>query len=313
MPNTFYYILSSNPSKRAETFFHLLISKTARKLLTKFYNPLRTFNLDGTKLLMPLSHDLPLNRRIFPQFNTALARLAAAMAQKYPAMTVIDIGANIGDTVAVLRKTVACPILCVEGNERFLCCFRKNANQFTDVELEEAFVGPADESSQYVVESAGGGTARLEKTSGAGVVMRSMSQILQHHPRFHDTKFFKVDTDGFDTKIILSELEFFKRAKPAIYLEYDPYLYRNAGVDSFSLFESLRQIGYRSAMIFENWGDYLLTADLSNQTLMEDIHSYYFGRRGLRYCDICVFHQDDQDVAVASRMGELEFAARNRE
>lgn len=311
MPNTFSYVMSTNPSGRLETYFHLFVGKAFRGLLTKVWNPLITYDLDGTKLLLPLSHDLPLFRRIFPQYNTALARIAAILAAKYPAMTIIDIGANVGDTVAVLRKTVGCPILCVEGDESFLRIFKKNAAQFVDVELVESFVGPSA-GEQFTV-ATGGGTSKLQKASGGGgVAMRPLGEIVRQHPRFGQAKLIKIDTDGFDTKIIESELELLARTKAAVFLEYDPNLLAKIGVDGFSVFESLRGIGYRSAIVFENWGDYLLTADLDNRPLLQDIHSYYTGRRTLRYCDICVFHADDEDLARKAREVELAFAAASR-
>lgn len=36
--------------------------------------------------------------------------------QKYPDLSLIDIGTNVGDTVAIVRQDAHYPILCVEGS-----------------------------------------------------------------------------------------------------------------------------------------------------------------------------------------------------
>jgi hypothetical protein len=41
---------------------------------------------------------------------------------KYPNLTMIDVGANVGDSIAIVRVDV--PILCVEGEDHFFGCSR---------------------------------------------------------------------------------------------------------------------------------------------------------------------------------------------
>jgi hypothetical protein len=112
--------------------------------------------------------------------------------------------------------------------------------------------------------------------------------------------------------ILRSELELLSRLKPVIFMEYDPYFQARIGEDGLAALEALRGIGYRAAIVFESWGDYLLCADLGNRSLLEDLHSYYSGRKSLRYCDICLFHEQDHDLARQVRLNELQFAAQTR-
>lgn len=60
-------------------------------------------------------------------------------------------------------------------------------------------------------------------------------------------------------------------------------------------------------LVYENNGDFLLTADLADKRLLEDIDHFYTGRAGQRYCDVCVFHADDDDLLNWIRETELRF------
>ena len=77
------------------------------------------------------------------------------------------------------------------------------------------------------------------------------------------------------------------------------------------LLRRLQDLGYRHAIFYENTGEYLLTAELSQQSVLEDIHDLYRGRGTDRYADICVFHDEDTDLCHTVRRAEIEhFRAR---
>ena len=78
-----------------------------------------TFEIDGYLLYLPLSHRLPQHRLATPGYSSNLGRLAQIVQSKYPDLTLVDVGANVGDSVAIVRRRIHCPILCVEGEERF--------------------------------------------------------------------------------------------------------------------------------------------------------------------------------------------------
>jgi hypothetical protein len=48
--------------------------------------------------------------------------------------------------------------------------------------------------------------------------------VLLRKPILVNSKMLKIDTDGFDTLILKSAVDFLKRAKPIIFFEYDPFL-----------------------------------------------------------------------------------------
>ncbi len=279
-----------------------------RNLFIRLDNPLIHYNLDGTKISLPLSHDLPFNRKTFPQYSANVARIARHVVEKYDNMTFVDIGANIGDTVAILRNPAHFPILCIEGDEHFFNILKMNVTHLQDVEIENIFVGNFTGLFTGNIERMKG-TARLVQNSSEShkFNMQTLTDILKRHPRFFNSKMIKADTDGFDCLILKSESELLSRIKPVLFFEYDPYLFGLYNDDGYKIFESLQSIGYQFALFYENNGDYLLGTDIGNTALIEDIHQFYSDRMGKRYCDVCVFHKEDSDLWEKVRLSEIQF------
>jgi hypothetical protein len=51
-----------------------------------------------------------------PGANDLLGTLSLCVAKKYPGLSVIDIGANVGDTVAVIKTAIDVPVIGIEGD-----------------------------------------------------------------------------------------------------------------------------------------------------------------------------------------------------
>lgn len=283
------------------------IRKTAITLLD---DPLVVYELDGSNLVLPFSHDLPIARSNHPLYSTNIGRISAALKKKYGSLRMVDVGANVGDTVAIVRNLSKFPILCIDGNERFFSILESNAKQWEDVELERSFVGKdTAEIAGRIDTRAGTAHITSDVSTTETIKTRRLSDILNSHPNFRQAKLIKIDTDGFDTLIIRSEKNLLERLKPVIFFEYDPFLFSKAHDDGFEVFEILREIGYVAALFFENTGEYLIEIELQNARQLLDLHSFYAGSRSARYCDICVFSDDDRDVLDAVRLGEQSLAA----
>jgi FkbM family methyltransferase len=206
----------------------------------------------------------------------------------------------------LLREATQQPVLCIDGDTGFFDYLRQNAASWNNITLVKSFVG--DKDGTVIGEMAsGGGTGHLAEGSSnhAAIKLTRLSTLVRDHPGFACSKLIKLDTDGYDCRIIRSELDMIASAKPVLFFEYDPHFLDQAGDDGFKVFAALRSVGYRRVVIYENTGDYLLTADLNDALLLEDIHRFYVGRGGQRYCDICAFHENDDDIAVEFRRAEL--------
>jgi FkbM family methyltransferase len=293
---------ASLPSKATDAFLRL-IRHAAVSLLN---DPCVTYQLDGSVLSIPLSHELPFIRARYPHYSTNIARIASALKTKYPNLTMVDIGANVGDTVAIVRRLSYFPILCIDGDPNFFSLLQANSKSWNGIFLDNSFVGETTSSMAGRVEIAGG-TGHLvpDFSSSSMIETRRLSTILAEFPDFAAPTLIKIDTDGFDTRIIKCENLLLHELKPVVFFEYDPYFFGKNDDDGFSVFSRLAAAGYVSALFFENTGEFLIRADLDDVQLLEDLHHFYTGRNGKRYCDICVFTAEDIDVLEQVRVAEL--------
>ncbi len=132
------------------------------------------------------------------------------------------------------------------------------------------------------------------------------------YPQFIHTKMIKIDTDGYDLIILRGALKYLETSKPVLFFEYDPYFLQQQDDNGLSIFPILQKIGYQDIIIYDNIGALLLSCNVSDNKILEEIHAYYSGRGGKMYCDLCVFHKEDKDVFEFSRIEELNYFRRLR-
>ena len=215
----------------------------------------------------------------------------------------IDIGANVGDTATIVKSKADIPILCIEGEKNFIALLHRNTKNFQNIFIEESFVGDENFIKGNYIYSKGSGKI-VESENQSGIYFKTLQQILSDYPEFLKSKLLKIDTDGFDCRIIKNEIGLLTETKPVIFFEYDPFLHNKSKDDGLSVFDLLLKAGYSTALFYENTGDYLLTTELDNKNLIADLHYYFSGRKTELYCDIAVFHKEDSDLA--NRLREIE-------
>jgi FkbM family methyltransferase len=272
------------------------------------HDPLVTYQIGQINLQMALSHQLPYFRREFPQYSSNIGRIGAAVQRKYPNLSLIDIGANVGDTVAIVRQDAHYPILCIEGSAAYLPLLHRNVDHLGDVEIEAAFVGGASGPVAASVQTADG-TAHLA-TGGLDqgtISLSSLDEVLVRHPTFGTAKLIKSDTDGMDCQIIAGAADHLASARPALFFEYDPDLTARSGATAIHVFDVLKATGYRYALVYENTGELMLLLELQDKRLLSDLDAFFSGRNGGRYADICAFHATDSDLALSVHKTEAEF------
>jgi FkbM family methyltransferase len=303
----YYQVLNAS----YETQFNRLKANIFTRLfykIIKLSDPLISYEIAGFNLLIPFSHQLPFILKTYPLYSSNLARLAKYVKQKYEHLKFIDVGANIGDSIALLRKEAEFPILCIEGDEQFLSVLEKNATLFAEVDIVKAYLGECSNTIRGTTIKQGG-TAHLStnKVGDNIIEVKKLSDVLKDYPSFWQSKMIKVDTDGFDCKILRGAADFLKSAKPIIFFEYDPFFLAEQGDDGTSIFKDLSNYGYKNLLIYDNFGDLMLSVNINNSRILEELHLYFSGRLGHRYCDICVFHTEDSDLFEIAREREIQF------
>jgi FkbM family methyltransferase len=281
----------------------------ARRAMIGAGDPVVRYVLDGSALLIPLSHLLPQIRRNYPDYSRNVGRIAAHVFGAHPEGRMVDVGANIGDTVAIVRAAgVRAPIVCVEGEPGFLRVLEANlaGPLGKDVSIERCFAGESEGEIAGAVQT-NQGTASIVGGAGAAIRVRTIDAIAAGGP---PVRLLKIDTDGFDAKVIRGSAGVIARDRPAIFLEYDPDFMARVGDDGREVLRLLGRAGYGPVIAYDNHGRYLLHADAANESLWNDLHTYYTGRGGEAYMDLCAVHASDASIADAIVRDELAINSR---
>jgi FkbM family methyltransferase len=279
----------------------------ANSLFRRLWKPKPQYAQIGRhRIRLAVDSRWPHYRKKFQLYDAALGPIAAVVHAKYPALHAIDIGANVGDTAALIRESAEIPILCIEGDPVLLPILAENAARLgPDVVIEPSFVGP--EGAAVNLQSAtdlGRNASLVNAADSRGPIkLRTLAAILADHPEFRSAKLLKTDTEGFDFDILRQSLDFIEQSKPLIHFEYDPHFHPDqprAGLDAIA---ALIATGYSDFIYYDNFGNLLLHATAANTTLFADLDSYLASnqRHGIAvyYFDVCAIHREDASLAAA--------------
>ena len=240
-------------------------------------------------------------------YSRNLARLAKYIEHKYPTYHIIDVGANIGDTAALVRSAgVSQHIHSFEGEPTYFKLLQTNLEQFENVSAYEAFLGETSET-QTIATEVSMGTARLSQQSNRQIVVQKLSDIAGKH-QISNVKLLKTDTDGFDFKILRGSFDLIQRDKPVLFFEYDATYLEEQGEDGTAMFKQLRELGYHKVMYYDNFGKFLICVTTQDVALIQQLYNYMRKQEGaFPYYDVAVFHADDDELADRVVAQETEF------
>lgn len=278
------------------TIYNKLVSKilaVIKKVIIAFYDPTVTYNYLDYPFKIPLSHDLPFPTKNFPTYNKNLTVIAKLVSEKYPSSTVIDVGANIGDSVANIRQGNKLPVLAVEGNKKFLSLLKINTFQFEEITIAPFFIG--EEGSRATPTNYLGSS--YLSLSEEGESLQSLDAVIDTYPYFKNTKLLKTDTDGFDTKVIRSSTRLLDEQRPVLFFEYDPYFLAKQGEVGLEIFAFLNHYGYESVILFDNIGRLVSRLSLTNDMNTLRYLDRYFNQHSEHFLDICAVTSQDNDIA----------------
>ena len=229
--------------------------RNLKKIIKRFFFRIRDIRylVGDYNILIPSTHTLPINQIKYKNYDKKIGSIVAIVEKFSGAASLIDIGANVGDTAAMMRTFSSSTIYCIEGDTFFLKYLRRNIEIIPDVKIFDSFVGVENMKIDYVVER-NGGTARLKVSKGAQSKCKfiGLSEIvLEVH---NQIGLVKIDTDGFDFDIILGNKIFFETNLPAIYFEYDIGFNENSFKDSLDTILFLENLNY-NFIVYDNYGN----------------------------------------------------------
>jgi FkbM family methyltransferase len=275
----------------------------------------KEYEIGRYKIVLPDDHALDRYQSVWRRYDTALGHIAKIVIQKYPATTAIDIGANVGDSAALIQKYQEMPVLCVEGNPAFLEYLRHNAGIIGNTEIAEYFVGTDGESVDIDRIRNVSGTASIVQALGSNndsiIKTKSLEKILEEYSHFQNSKLLKIDTDGFDFEIIQASIDVVSNMKPIIYFEYDISFTPTGEDDALQALGMLCEVGYKKFIVYDNFGNYLISLSEQDYEKFIDLNAYLLSNRlksgtsVVYYFDICAFTNEDVDLYEKHRFQEI--------
>jgi FkbM family methyltransferase len=235
----------------------------------------------------------------FPEHGTHLVRLAQAIQNQYKQLQIIDIGANFGDTVAMfLTDNSDYRVICIEGDKPTFTLLSKNFSNNPHVFLHNIFLGEKDTRVQ-INSNKVGGSLRLSDTSQSKSILEivTLDSFIDKNPIYQNTKLLKIDTDGYDNRILRGARKYILHTHPILFFEYDKKYLADNNENGLDIFNYLKELGYSSILFYDNVGRFILSVDISNANLIESMDRYISDRKGMiSYFDIVAFHSTDSEI-----------------
>lgn len=221
-----------------------LLAGAALKLIPSSPGDLQV-ELWGRPLLFPAAHHVPFIVGNNPFWSMPLVHCLAALPGER--LTVVDVGANIGDSVAILEShhPGRLDFICVEANPEWVPYLKVNTAGLP-VEIIQSFVG---EGQSLVVKPTAPGSAGSQ-INQSGEPSRTLDEICNGR----HVDLIKIDTDGFDFPVLRSAARILSSQRPALFFEWDPSSWREQGESLQCVFTWLSQFGYDDFCFFSDGG-----------------------------------------------------------
>jgi FkbM family methyltransferase len=206
--------------------------------------------------------------------------------------SIIDIGANIGDTLASIYLETNNEIFCIEPSSYFMKYLSKNVevienNNDKKVKIINRFIGSGSLNTTLVHKD--GSTATQQFSENDTIVSVTLDELFFNKQR---VDFIKSDIDGFDYDAILSGKQLIKENLPIIFFENQ--IDFNEQISGYqNMYKMLEEIGYNNFVIFDNFGN-ILFEDVTLKKLLDLNYYLYslkkgYSTRTVYYFDILAY------------------------
>lgn len=248
-------------------------------------------------MVLPWSHRLPDYAKWGPLYGQNLVELARLLAQSDP-LTVLDIGANVGDSALQILHAVDGKVLCVEGDTAYLEFLHRNVDADDRIDVVEALLAVDGEAGGGGGKTAvrTGGTTRFTDGQAADAMPTVLpAELRQRFPAFDRLRLVKSDTDGYDVTLVPAIAATWADAPPVLFFEYDPYLTKLAGNDPDLVWTQLAASGYTDVAVWDHGGSPLArTTTTAVREPAQRLGAQRSDRpRSRTYWDVAVVHASD--------------------
>lgn len=217
----------------------------------------RLYQIGKYRIYLDFTHKLPIYQKQYPYYDKFLPLLVKNLPKN---SLVIDIGANVGDTLAAMvSANNKLRYFCIEADRHFFILLKKNIDLINrqekklNIKALEYLVGKNIKS----VSLKGNSSTKTIVKEGT-INSQPLSKILKDEnipPKF--ISLIKTDVDGYDYDVIRSTFDSLEN-KPYIFFECQ-YDYKSQLSQFKKLFKELQKLGYYNFVFFDNYGQFITT------------------------------------------------------
>jgi FkbM family methyltransferase len=251
---------------------------------------------------LPADHDLPTYQKNHQQYDRFLPVLVRRI---FSPGTVIDVGANVGDTLAfMIDANTQLAYVCVEPDLEFFGLLQKNIERILAV-CSGAKIETINSLAGKSVQNVGlvGSAGTKHAVVGAGTQASVTIDEMLRDRNLPTVRLLKSDVDGFDFDVLNSAEGLLQSARPILFFECQ-YLLDFQRDEYMATIEKLHDLGYANWCVFDNFGALMVqTADISViRQLIDYVWRQNFGKstRTIHYFDLLAWVSEDDQVVSAA-------------
>ena len=242
----------------------------------------------GKKIVFPMHHDLVYLTSLLPLYNVPLRQLAKTIRDHERHLGFIDIGANIGDGIALVDPQPDDRIWLIEGSKEYLPYLKENSKGLANVKIIEAYLAEEAKvtAGAEIIENA---TARIDMAAKGSIVFETLDNIFASLPQgVSMPNLLKIDVEGHEPKIFRGGLRFLQQARPVIFMEWHQKLLKKEAFDPMILIDLLTNLGYTKYVVYDNTGYLLGFYGANERSHFSHLSEYARAKDGF-YFDVAAF------------------------
>lgn len=267
-------------------------------LVNLLHDPSCVMRVHGRELQMPLSHLLPHYQHANPFYDSLPGRLASFIASRGDGLICIDVGANIGDTVAAMFQGTG-RYLAIEPIQKYSRYLRNNWSHMENVTIVEAVCSSSTATRAFQIVEKLGTASMVFGGDASSTSAQPLDNIITALTEFGQPNVIKIDTDGHDFEVISGAKTVIARCRPAVLFECDAFGNSTYVEDCLKTLNFFRTAGYRSFLVYDNYGYLMGKHELDHLSHFKDLLLYQLTSH-FHYFDILVMKDEDIDMFLGN-------------
>ncbi len=277
-----------------------------RRFLLKLTDPDIIARIDGFLFRTPFSSNIVLFQFDSPLYDAVLPRLARLMHAARGGLVMVDVGANVGAVTYRASRDTPGHFLCIEANPRFKASLTHNLAQIP--KSRARFAALTNESRHVTVRhNYIDGNSNIEPAAEGGDLLEfvTLDEALGTEVNFPTPNLVKIDTEGFELKILNGASRMLREIHPPLFIEFFPEFIRREGGEPDALFDLLGRHGYDRFIFYDGGGNLLASVTRDQTEQLQSLRRYCELRRS--FFDVAAFHTTDAALCRDFERAERDF------